>query len=411
MRNSSLSRYEERTQYVPIHPETVCPYKRLTYISKILASPGGKFAQVCVAFTHAFVKNNPDNGFAAAESGILQLLAYHHLHTRDSKTSSKKRSSQEALVTLGAATDADESAREIVASTCGELLLRECLQAGAGQGVYLPPEITDKKRLKKEKATLDEVIGIAKHCKDGASFAKAADDARLNRKKRRAQEIFDAEAALEKKLVEQLAAREKELLEAEAARVELRKAQAHVGQSENKVKKEVNEARAAKKELEGAQRALKRKIAKEGENSKAVQALRETVDSKQKSWEKEQRELDEAIAAHSASEAAEKSARGTYDREKAEADAAEREAETALAEKANREEQLDAMDVRARRRFLEQEEAAELAAKKAARAAVRAAERINSGDPDVDIEAAEEEEDEEEEDEDDPFEKKCCVIS
>ena len=81
-----------------------------------------------------------------------------------------------------------------------------------------------------------------------------------------------------------------------------------------------------------------------------------------------------------------------------------------MAEKANREEQLDAMDVRARRRFLEQEEAAELAAKKAARAAVRAAERINSGDPDVDIEAAEEEEDEEE-DEDDPFEKKCCVIS
>ena len=37
MRDSSSSRYEERTQYVPIHPETVCPYKRLTSISKILA--------------------------------------------------------------------------------------------------------------------------------------------------------------------------------------------------------------------------------------------------------------------------------------------------------------------------------------------------------------------------------------
>tara|TARA_B110000977_G_scaffold5966_1_gene8410 strand:+ start:12555 stop:16649 length:4095 start_codon:yes stop_codon:yes gene_type:complete len=36
VRDFSSSRYQERTQYVPIHPETVCPYKRLTSISKIL---------------------------------------------------------------------------------------------------------------------------------------------------------------------------------------------------------------------------------------------------------------------------------------------------------------------------------------------------------------------------------------
>ena len=36
--DSSSSRYEQRTQYVPIHPPDCCPYKRLTYISKILAT-------------------------------------------------------------------------------------------------------------------------------------------------------------------------------------------------------------------------------------------------------------------------------------------------------------------------------------------------------------------------------------
>ena len=36
---------------------------------------------------------------------------------------------REALVTLGTAVDADESARDIVAGLCGELLLRECLLA------------------------------------------------------------------------------------------------------------------------------------------------------------------------------------------------------------------------------------------------------------------------------------------
>ena len=81
-----------------------------------------------------------------------------------------------------------------------------------------------------------------------------------------------------------------------------------------------------------------------------------------------------------------------------------------MAAAAAREEKLDKLGVRARRRFLEQEEAAEAAAKKAARAAARAAERVANGEAeDVDLEAAEVAE-EEEEDDDDPFEKKCCVV-
>ena len=380
------------------------------------ATPRSKFAQVCVAFTHAFVKNNPDNGFIATESGVLPVLAFHHLRSRDRnderKTQTHKRAAKEALVTLGAAVDADESAREVVSSLFGDILLRECLVAGAGAGASVPAEITDKKRLSKEKATLQEVMAIAREAKDGAAFARAADLARLARKKKRAQEIFDAEAALEKKLVQQLAAREKELAEAEAARVELRKAQARVGQALNAVKKEVNEARAAKKDLEAARRALARKIEKEGAGSKAAKSLAEIVEHKKRIYEKEQREADEAIAAQSREEAGERAARASFEREKAEADAAEKAAEEAAAAAAARKEKLDKMDVRARRRFIEQEEAAEAAAKKAARAAARAAERIANGEAeDVDLEAAEvEEEEEEEEEEDDPFEKKCCVV-
>jgi len=376
------------------------------------ATPRSKFAQVCVAFTHAFVKNNPDNGFEATDSGVLPVLAYHHLRSRDRPDKTHKRAAKEALVTLGAAVDADESAREVISSLFGDILLRECLVAGAGAGSSVPPTITDTKRLAKEKATLVEVMAIAREAKDGAAFARAADGARLARKKKRAQEIFDAEAALEKKLVQQLAAREKELAEAEAARVELRKAQARVGQALNAVKKEVNEARAAKKDLEAAQRALARKIEKEGAGSKAAKSLAEIVEHKKRIYEKEQREADEAIAAQSREEAGERAARASFEREKAEADAAEKVVEEAAAAAAARKEKLDNMDVRARRRFIEQEEAAEAAAKKAARAAARAAERIANGEAeDVDLEAAEvEEEEEEEEEEEDPFEKKCCVV-
>ena len=376
------------------------------------AAPASKFAQVCVAFTHAFVKNNPDNAFIAAESGVLPVLAYHHLHGRDKQSKKEKLAAREALVTLGTAVDADESARDIVAGLCGELLLRECLLAGASPGAHVPPDISsdDRKRVAREKATLREVAALARAARDGADFARAADGARLARKKKRAQEIFDAEAALEKKLVQQLAAREKELAEAEAARVELRKAQARVGKALNAVRKEVNEARAAKKDLEAAQRALARKVAKEGAGSKAAKSLAEIVEHKRSIWEKEQREADDAVAAQSKEEACERAARASFEREKAEADAAEKAAEEAVAAAAARKEKLDKMDVRARRRFIEQEEAAEAAAKKAARAAARAAERIANGEAeDVDLEAAEEEEEEEEED-DDPFEKKCCVV-
>ena len=378
------------------------------------ARPGSKLAQVCVAFSHAFVKNNPDNAFEATESGVLPVLAYHHLRGREGARKEDRRASKEALVTLGAAAEADESAREVIASLCGELLLRECLGAAAGaqaQGTSEPTH-SDTRRLAKEKATMHEIVALARKARDGAAFARAADGARLARKKKRAQEIFDAETALEKKLVQQLAAREKELAEAEAARVELRKAQARVGHAVNAVKKEVNEARAAKKDLEAAKRALARKIDKEGAGSKAARSLAEIVEHKKKIYEKEQKEADDAIAAQSREEAEERAARASFEREKAEADEAERAAEEAKAAAATRAEKLDKMDVRARRRYIEQEEAAEAAAKKAARAAARAAERIANGEvEDVDLEAAEvEEEEEEEEDEDDPFEKKCCVV-
>ena len=376
------------------------------------ALPGSKLAQVCVAFSHAFVKNNPDNAFEATESGVLPVLAYHHLRGREGARKEDRRASKEALVTLGAAAEADESAREVIASLCGELLLRECLGAVAGEKGTSEPTHSDTRRLAKEKATMHEIVALARKARDGAAFARAADGARLARKKKRAQEIFDAETALEKKLVQQLAAREKELAEAEAARVELRKAQARVGHAVNAVKKEVNEARAAKKDLEAATRALARKIDKEGAGSKAARSLAEIVEHKKKIYEKEQKEADDAIAAQSREEAEERAARASFEREKAEADEAERAAEEAKAAAATRAEKLDKMDVRARRRYIEQEEAAEAAAKKAARAAARAAERIANGEvEDVDLEAAEvEEEEEEEEDEDDPFEKKCCVV-
>ena len=375
------------------------------------ASPGSKFAQVCVAFSHAFVKNNPDNAFEATESGVLPVLAYHHLRGREGARKEDRRASKEALVTLGAAAEADDSAREVIASLCGELLLRECLGAVAGAQGTSEPTLSDTRRLAKEKATMHEIVALARKARDGAR-SRAADGARLARKKKRAQEIFDAEAALEKKLVQQLAAREKELAEAEAARVELRKAQARVGHAVNAVKKEVNEARAAKKDLEAATRALARKIDKEGAGSKAARSLAEIVEHKKKIYEKERKEADDAIAAQSREEAGERAAHASFEREKAEADEADRAAEEAKVAAATRAEKLDKMDVRARRRYIEQEEAAEAAAKKAARAAARAAERIANGEvEDVDLEAAEvEEEEEEEEEDDDPFEKKRCVV-
>ena len=52
---------------------------------------------------------------------------------------------------------------------------------------------------------MHEIVALARKARDGAAFARAADGARLARKKKRAQEIFDAETALEKKLVQQLA--------------------------------------------------------------------------------------------------------------------------------------------------------------------------------------------------------------
>lgn len=382
------------------------------------AAPKSKVAQVCVAFVHAFVKNNPENGRIVAESGVLPVLAYHHLHSRNAGRvgdALEKRAAREALVTLGAAADAADSAREWVSSACGDLLLRECLIAGAGPGARVPPAITDEKRMEKELRALAEITEVARESRDGASFARAAEAARTARRKKRAQEIFDAELALEKKLVQRLAAREKALAEAEAARIELRKAQARVGLARNDVKKEVNEARAAKKDLEAAKRALARKIAKEGENSKAAEGLREIVLQKQKIYEKEQREADDAVAAHEREEANARAALRSLDAKPTEVAAAEAEASDALKEAAARKEKLDAMDVRARRRFIEQEEAAAEAARKAAKKAARVAERIANGasGEHVDVEAAEEEEDDDAdaEDDDDPFDKKCCVVS
>ena len=64
-------------------------------------------------------------------------------------------------MTLGVAVDQDETSREIVASFCGEIVLRECLAAGAGKNTKIPPPIADEKRLAKEQATLREVEAIA----------------------------------------------------------------------------------------------------------------------------------------------------------------------------------------------------------------------------------------------------------
>ena len=220
------------------------------------AAPSTQLSQVCAAFVHAFCKDNPDNGFAVREAGLLPVVAFHHLRGRGDK---KNRQAKEALVTLGVAVDQDETSREIVASFCGEIILRECLAAGAGKNAKIPPPVADEKRLAKEKATLREVEAIAARSTCGEEFCNRARSAWEERKKRRAKEVFDAEAALEKKLVEQLAERERELAEAEAARVELRLAQARVGKAMGAVKKEVNEARAAKKEWEAAKRSLARK--------------------------------------------------------------------------------------------------------------------------------------------------------
>ena len=220
------------------------------------APPTTQLSQVCAAFVHAFCKNNPENGFAAREAGLLPVVAFHHLRGRGDK---KNRQAKEALVTLGVAVDQDETSREIVASFCGEIVLRECLAAGAGKNTKIPLPIADEKRLAKEQATLREVEAIAAQSTCGEEFCNRARSAWEERKKRRAKEVFEAEAALEKKLVEQLAERERELAEAEAARVEFRLAQARVGTAMSAVKKEVNEARAAKKEWEAAKRLLARK--------------------------------------------------------------------------------------------------------------------------------------------------------
>ena len=116
-------------------------------------------------------------------------------------------------------------------------------RGGGAQGTS-EPTLSDTRRLAKEKATMHEVVALARKARDGAAFARAADGARLARKKKRAQEIFDAEAALEKKLVQQLAAREKELAEAEAR---ARGASEGAGEGRScreRGEKEVNEARA-----------------------------------------------------------------------------------------------------------------------------------------------------------------------
>ena len=129
-------------------------------------------------------------------------------------------------------------------------------RGGRRENTKIPPPIADEKRLAKEQATLREVEAIAAQSTCGEEFCNRARSAWEERKKRRAKEVFEAEAALEKKLVEQLAERERELAEAEAARVELRLAQARVGTAMSAVKKEVNEARAAKKGVGGGEAAV-----------------------------------------------------------------------------------------------------------------------------------------------------------
>ena len=119
---------------------------------------------------HAFCKNNPENGFAAREAGLLPVVAFHHLRGRGDK---KNRQAKEALVTLGVAVDQDETSREIVASFCGEIVLRECLAAGAGKNTKIPPPIADEKRLAKEQATLREVEAIAAQSTCGEEFLQS----------------------------------------------------------------------------------------------------------------------------------------------------------------------------------------------------------------------------------------------
>ena len=117
---------------------------------------------------------------------------------------------------------------------CGELLLRECLGAWRGPKALRADTLGHAAPGEGEG---DNARSRAPRERRGRRGSRAAaDGARLPEEETR-EEIFDAEAALEKKLVQQLAAREKELAEAEAARVELPKAQARVGHAVNAVKK------------------------------------------------------------------------------------------------------------------------------------------------------------------------------
>jgi hypothetical protein len=286
-----------------------------------VAPPTSSMSQVCAAFVNAFVTNNPENQFLAREAGVLPMLAYHHLKSRaGGKHGKHRRESKEALVVLGAAVDMDEQSRDVVSGFCGEALTRECVMAGgsatARKPENAPPEITDAKRKQRENATLLEVQHLAEECGNALEFVAKAKMAWDERRKRRAREIFDAEAALEKKLVEQLASREKELQDAEASRNELRKAQARVGKAMSSVKKEVNEARAAKKDWEAACRALDRK---RGVIGKERDRLAEEMEEKRRKIAEEKDETQKAVAEDERMLGSVSGAAGSTEAERAEA--------------------------------------------------------------------------------------------
>jgi len=250
-----------------------------------------KMAQVCIAFVYAYTAGNSDNGWTVREAGLLPVVAYHHLRGRDKKT----RESKEALVSLGAAVDDDEESQDLVSSLFGETVLRECLKVGAAKGTYVPPENRDEKTRAREKQTLSEVCKIARLAMNGADFAARAKKAYEDRKAKFAQDIFDAEAALERKLVEQLAAREKELKEAENARQELRRAQADAANSRADAKKEINEAKAARFEYDAALRALN---AKQGTLIKEKEEARRMIDEKIETYRSESDKLRNMIGVY-----------------------------------------------------------------------------------------------------------------
>ena len=250
-----------------------------------------KMAQVCIAFVYAYTAGNSDNGWTVREAGLLPVVAYHHLRGRDKKT----RESKEALVSLGAAVDDDEESQDLVSSLFGETVLRECLKVGAAKGTYVPPENRDEKTRAREKQTLSEVCKIARLAMNGADFAARAKKAYEDRKAKFAQDIFDAEAALERKIVEQLAAREKELKEAENARQELRRAQADAANSRADAKKEINEAKAARFEYDAALRELN---AKQGTLIKQKEEARRMIDEKIETYRSESDKLRNMIGVY-----------------------------------------------------------------------------------------------------------------